>query len=84
MVPSHRDGQKGDVVSGGSPPAAEVDICTGSTLHAVDEVRKEVEMEKERKTTYERPTLTLVGPFTITGLGFVRGPERILPLRFSF
>ncbi|HEX2193085.1 MAG TPA: keywimysin-related RiPP [Acidimicrobiales bacterium] len=40
-------------------------------------------MEKERKTTYERPTLTLVGPFAITGLGFFRGPERILFLRFS-
>lgn len=32
---------------------------------------------------YERPTLTLAGSFRMTGLGTNRGPERILPLRFS-
>ncbi len=33
--------------------------------------------------TYERPTLTAVGSFKKTGLGLVRGPERVLVLRFS-
>ena len=33
--------------------------------------------------TYERPTLTAVGTFKLTGLGVSRGPERPLPLRFS-
>lgn len=32
---------------------------------------------------YERPTLTLVGSFRMTGLGVSRGPEKVLPLRFS-
>jgi hypothetical protein len=40
-------------------------------------------MEKQRKSTYERPTLVLVGSFRVTGLGVVRGPERVIPLRFS-
>lgn len=35
------------------------------------------------KKTYERPTLTAVGPFSITGLGTARGPEKLLFLRFS-
>jgi hypothetical protein len=47
------------------------------------EWRKEVNMEKQRKSTYERPTLVLVGSFKVTGLGVVRGPERVIPLRFS-
>ncbi|WP_425265121.1 keywimysin-related RiPP [Streptomyces regalis] len=33
--------------------------------------------------TYERPTLTPVGSFRVTGLGTHRGPERVLPARFS-
>lgn len=33
--------------------------------------------------TYERPTLTLVCSFRKTGLGVVRGPERVIPARFS-
>lgn len=37
----------------------------------------------ERKRTYERPTLTAAGPFTKTGLGVVRGPEKLIILRFS-
>ncbi|MFD8520709.1 keywimysin-related RiPP [Streptomyces capillispiralis] len=32
---------------------------------------------------YERPTLTPVGSFRITGLGLFRGPERLIRLRFS-
>ena len=40
-------------------------------------------MEKERKPTYERPTLSLVGSFKITGLGVTRGPELLIGLRFS-
>lgn len=37
----------------------------------------------KQKRTYERPTLTAVGSFKKTGLGTNRGPERVLPLRFS-
>jgi hypothetical protein len=37
----------------------------------------------KRKRTYERPTLTAVAPFTKTGLGTARGPEKLLILRFS-
>ncbi len=33
--------------------------------------------------TYERPTLTAAGSFKTTGLGTARGPERVIPLRFS-
>lgn len=33
--------------------------------------------------TYERPTLTAVGSFRKTGLGVARGPEKVLPFRFS-
>jgi len=33
--------------------------------------------------TYERPTLTLACSFRKTGLGTNRGPERVVPLRFS-
>lgn len=33
--------------------------------------------------TYERPTLTAAGSFRKTGLGVVRGPEKVLPARFS-
>lgn len=32
---------------------------------------------------YERPTLTAAGSFRKTGLGTNRGPERLIPLRFS-
>jgi hypothetical protein len=39
---------------------------------------------KTMKKTYERPTLTAAGSFRITGLGLRRGPEKVLPLRFSF
>ncbi len=39
-------------------------------------------MEKQKRT-YERPTLTAVGSFKKTGLGTVRGPERVVGLRFS-
>jgi Family of unknown function (DUF5972) len=36
------------------------------------------------KKIYERPTLTAIGSFfRKTGLGTNRGPERVLPLRFS-
>lgn len=34
--------------------------------------------------TYERPTLTVACSFRKTGLGVRRGPEFLLPLRFSF
>lgn len=37
----------------------------------------------ETMQTYERPTLMAVGSFKQTGLGVRRGPERVLPLRFS-
>jgi hypothetical protein len=33
--------------------------------------------------TYERPTLIAVGGFKQTGLGTRRGPEQVVPLRFS-
>jgi hypothetical protein len=33
--------------------------------------------------TYERPTLTVAGSFRKTGLGTNRGPERVIPFRFS-
>ncbi len=33
--------------------------------------------------TYERPTLTAAGSFRKTGLGVVRGPEFVVPARFS-
>jgi hypothetical protein len=36
------------------------------------------------KQTYEAPALVRVGSFRkVTGLGTNRGPERVLPLRFS-
>lgn len=37
----------------------------------------------QRKRVYERPTLTATGPFTKTGLGVARGPEKLIILRFS-
>jgi len=33
--------------------------------------------------TYEPPTLTLACSFRKTGLGLSRGPEFLIPLRFS-
>lgn len=33
--------------------------------------------------TYERPTLSLACSFRKTGLGVVRGPEKLIILRFS-
>ncbi len=36
------------------------------------------------RRAYERPTLRAVGSFQVTGLGVKRGPEKLLPLRFSF
>ncbi len=37
----------------------------------------------KQKRTYERPTLISVGSFKKTGLGVVRGPERVVGVRFS-
>ncbi len=34
-------------------------------------------------STYERPTLTPAGSFSTTGLGVARGPEKVVPARFS-
>ena len=39
--------------------------------------------ETKKVRTYESPTLTAAGSFKKTCLGLIRGPEKILVLRFS-